>query len=79
MRKYLSLSPRQYAHVLGCGLDAVYCDIREGGIITVPKRTLSVRSGACRNIVRAFERFVLETPTCSETDEVPLFPCCVSG
>ena len=48
MRKHLSLSPRQYAHVLGCGLDAVYSDIREGGInsVTIGKRKIRIPAAA---------------------------------
>jgi len=48
MRKYLSLTVKQYAHVLRCGLDAAYSDIREGNInsVTIGKRKIRIPAAA---------------------------------
>jgi hypothetical protein len=48
MRKYLSLSVRQYAHAMGCGVDAAYADIKEGGIesVKIGKRKIRITAAA---------------------------------
>ncbi len=48
MRKYLSLTVRQYSRVLRCGLDAAYSDIHLGNIdsVTVGKRKIRIPAAA---------------------------------
>ena len=48
MRKHLSLTVRQYAHVLQCGLYAAYTDVHRGNVdsVIIGKKKIRVPAAA---------------------------------